>query len=84
MPQSHGTQQGGLLYDNQHERFSGKLHTRWMGLYRVTETFENGSLQLEDPQGNWLGTKVNGSWVRQYQPEIPTNDKDDIQAHDKS
>ena len=55
-----------------------------MGLYRVTETFENGSLQLEDPQGNWLGTKVNGSWVRQYQPEIPTNDKDDIQAHDKS
>lgn len=77
VPRSNGIQQGGLvlLYDNRHEQFSSKLHTRWMGPYRVTETFENGSLQLKDLQGNWLGTRVNGSKVKQYRPRtrmIPT------------
>lgn len=33
LPSSHEIQQGGLvlLYDNRHEQFPGKLHTRWMG-----------------------------------------------------
>ena len=53
-----------------HEDFPGKLHTRWMGPYRVTEiVYQNGSLQLEDLQGNWLDTRVNGSRVKQYQTE---------------
>ena len=73
LPRSHGIQQGGLvlLYDNRHEQFPGKPQTRRMGLYRVMETFENGLLQLENLQGNWLGTKVNDSRVKQYRPEIP-------------
>src|SRR5450759_4855007 len=71
LPKEHGIQTGGLvlLYDNQHKDFPGKLHTRWMGPYRVTEVLQNGSLQLEDLQGNWLDTRVNGSRVKQYQPE---------------
>ena len=66
LPKDHGIQTGGmvLLYDNRYEYFSGKLHTRWMGPYRVTEVFQNGSLQLEDLQGNWLDTRVNGSRVK--------------------
>ena len=55
-----------------------------MDPYRVMETFENGLLQLEDLQGYWLGTRVNGSRVKQYQPEIPTNDEDDTQADNES
>jgi len=86
LPLSHGIRKDGLvlLYDNRHERFPGKLHTRWMGPYRVTEAYENGSLQLEDLQGNWLGTRVNGSRVKRYRPEIPTEDEGDTQADDES
>jgi hypothetical protein len=77
LPWDHGIRRDGLvlLYDNQHERFPGKLHTRWMGPYRVTEVFENGSLQLEDLQGNWLETRVNSSRVKRYQPEISTEEE---------
>ena len=50
----HGIQTGGMvvLHDNHHEEFPDKLHTRWMGPYRVTYIFQNRSLQLEDLQGN--------------------------------
>ncbi|OAE31525.1 hypothetical protein AXG93_2475s1000 [Marchantia polymorpha subsp. ruderalis] len=66
LPKDHEIQAEGmmLLYDNRHEDFPGKLHTRWMGPYRVTYIFPNGSLQLEDQQGNWLSTSVNGSRAR--------------------
>jgi hypothetical protein len=76
LPKDHGIHTGGmdLLYDNRYEDFPGKLHTRWMGPYRVTEVFQNGSLQLEDLQGNWLDTRVNGSRVKQYQPESSSDD----------
>ena len=55
----HGITLGGLvlLYDNHHNQFLGKLHTRWMGPYKVTEVYPNGSLQLEDLQGVWLDTR---------------------------
>ena len=77
LPKDHGIQTGGmvLLYDNQHEEFLSKLHIRWMGPYRVTYIFQNGSLQLEDLQGNWLDTRMNGSRIKQYQPESYSNDE---------
>ena len=66
-----------LLYNNQHEQFPGKLHTRWMGPYRLAELFANGTLLLKDLQGNWLGTRVNKSRVKEWRPEVLTKDKDD-------
>ena len=86
LPYSHGIQKGGLvlLYNNRRERFPGKLHTRWMGPYRVAELFENGSLQLEDLQGNWLETRVNGSRVKQYRPEVSTEEKEDTPSGEES
>ena len=41
LPKDHGIQTGGmvLLYGNRYEDFPGKLHTRWMGPYRVTQVF---------------------------------------------
>ena len=48
-----------------------------MGPYRVTELYKNGSLQLEDLQGNWLETRVNGSRVKQYRQEVSTKEEDD-------
>ena len=51
LPGNHGIVEGILVYNNRHKQFLGKLHTRWMGPYMVTEVFPNGSLQLEDLQG---------------------------------
>ena len=50
LPEDHGIMEEGLvlLYDNRHKQFPGKLHTRWMGPYRVPTVYPNGSLQLED------------------------------------
>ncbi|KAL3697673.1 hypothetical protein R1sor_011749 [Riccia sorocarpa] len=55
-----------LLYDNRHIKFQEKLHLRWMGPYRVTKVFDNGSLQLADLEGNPLATRVNGWRVKRY------------------
>ena len=77
LPESHGIEKGGLvlLYDNQHKEFLGKLHTRWMGPYKVTQIYSNGSLQLEDLQGVWLDTRVNGSRVKKYKEESALEDE---------
>jgi hypothetical protein len=68
IPTDHGIREQGLvlLYDNRHKEFPGKLHTHWMGPYRVCQIFPNGSLQLENLQGQWLDTRVNGSRVKRY------------------
>ena len=77
LPEDHGIREGGLvlLYDNRHKKFPGKLHTRWMGPYKVTTIYPNGSLQLEDLQGVWLDTRVNGSRVKTYKPESLTEEE---------
>ena len=79
VPADHGIKEGGmvLLYDNRHKEFPGKLHTRWMGPFKVKQIFSNGSLQLEDLQGNWLDTGVNGSRVKRNEPEADTEDNSD-------
>ena len=77
LPEDHEIMKGGLvlLYDNRHKQFPSKLHTRWMEPYRVTTVYTNGSLQLEDLQGIWLDTRVNGSRVKRYKPESSTEDE---------
>jgi hypothetical protein len=71
IPKDHGITEGSLvlLYDNRYREFPGKLHTRWMGPYEVVRIFPNGSLQLQDLQGNLMETRVNGSRVKKYNPE---------------
>lgn len=58
-----------LLFDIQHQDFPSKLHTRWMGPFRVCKVYSNESLQLEHLEGNPQDTKVNGSKVKLYKPE---------------
>jgi len=55
-----------LLYDNRFDKFPGKLHTRWMGPYRVKNIWDNGSLQLVDMEGEELPTRTNGARVKRY------------------
>lgn len=58
-----------LMYDNRHQKFPSKLHTLWLGPFKVTEVFSNGSLQLEDMQKNKMEVRVNGSRVKKYHLE---------------
>ena len=71
LSKDHGIQVGGmvLLYDNCHKEFLGKLHIQWMGPYKVSQIFPNGSFLLEDLQGVWLDMRVNGSQVKKYVSE---------------
>ena len=57
-----------LLYDNRFNKFPGKLHTRWMGPYKVLNVWKNGSLQLIDMEGEELSTRTNGARVKKYYP----------------
>ena len=77
LPEDHGIRKGGLvlLYDNRHKQFPGKLHTKWMGPYKVTTVYPNGSLQLEDLQGVWLDNRINGFRVKKYKPESLTEEE---------
>ena len=77
LPRDHGIVKGGLvlLYDNRHKQFLDKLHTKWMAPYKVIEVYSNKSLQLEDLQGVWLDTRVNGSWVKKYKPKSSTEEE---------
>jgi hypothetical protein len=77
-PADHGIREQGLvlLYDNRHKEFLGQLHTRWMGPYQVCQIFPNGSLQLENLQGQWLDTRVNESRIKIYTATEITDESD--------
>ena len=79
IPKDHHIRIGGmvLLYDNRHLNFPGKLHTRWMGPYKVQQIFDNGSLQLADLSGTLLESRVNGARVKKYNPEEVSDDSSD-------
>ena len=36
-----------LLYDSRFKDFKGKLHTRWLGPYRVEPVFDDGIVELK-------------------------------------
>ena len=54
-----------LLYDSILHLFSGKLKSRWTGLFIIQEEHPNGSVDLLNPNGNRV-IKVNGQRVKLY------------------
>lgn len=55
-----------LLYDSRHVKFPEKLQLRWIGPYKVKKRYNNGSVQLEDLEGNLFATRVNGGRIKRY------------------
>ena len=55
-----------LLYDSRYMKFPGKFQFRWLGPYKVTEVFPNGSVQLTDVRGNLFVTRINGNRLKKY------------------
>jgi hypothetical protein len=58
-----------LLYDSKLHTFSGKLRTRWDGLYIVREVFDYRDVVIEDPRDGRI-LKVNGQRLRPYLGEV--------------
>ena len=59
------------MYDSQFKRyFKGKLHTRWMGPYRIDKVFDNGTTRLTTIDENQTPLFANGHRLQLYQKPI--------------
>ncbi|GJU73944.1 hypothetical protein Tco_1265349 [Tanacetum coccineum] len=59
--------------------FSGKLKTRWLGPFTITQVFPYGTVKLSEPDG--LNFKVNGHRVKHYfEGDIPSKLVPDLQT----
>lgn len=76
LPKETGVTEGSLvlLFDSRHLDFLSKLHIWWMGPFGVRKVYSNGSLQLEDLDGNLQDTRVNRSRVKLYELESVPGD----------
>ncbi|XP_076951085.1 uncharacterized protein LOC143624257 [Bidens hawaiensis] len=52
-----------LLYNSRLRLFTGKLNSRWLGLFTITEVFSYGTIEIEDESGKF---KVNGHRLKHY------------------
>nr|GEW61648.1 reverse transcriptase domain-containing protein [Tanacetum cinerariifolium] len=60
-----------LLFNSRLKIFSGKLKTRWLGPFTITQVFPYGTVELSQPSG--LNFKVNGHSVKHYfRGDIPS------------
>ena len=60
-----------MLYDSRFERdFKGKLHTRWLGPYRVDKVFDNKTVRLTTIDENHTSLFENGHRLRLYHKPI--------------
>ncbi|GJW08781.1 reverse transcriptase domain-containing protein [Tanacetum coccineum] len=68
-----------LLFNSRLKIFSGKLKTRWLGPFTITQVFPYGTVNLSQPDG--LNFKVNGHRVKHYfGGDIPSKVVPDLQT----
>ena len=63
-----------LLYDSRFKEFQGKLHTRWLGPYKVDIIFPNGTIRLLTINDSKTPLLVNGHRLCLYQHPISKED----------
>ncbi|CAN6570912.1 unnamed protein product [Malus baccata var. baccata] len=54
-----------LLYDSHLRLFPGKLKSRWVGPFKVVQTFPHGAVEIENMKNN-TSFKVNGQRLKPY------------------
>ncbi|CAN6562571.1 unnamed protein product [Malus baccata var. baccata] len=54
-----------LLYDSRLRLFPGKLKSRWVGPFKVVQTFPHGAVEIENMKNN-TSFKVNGQRLKPY------------------
>jgi hypothetical protein len=55
-----------MLYDSWFQKFLSKLKMWWLGPFRVSEAFSNGSIQLATLNGDALSNRINGDQLKIY------------------
>jgi hypothetical protein len=55
-----------LLYDTRFQKFPGKFIMQWFGPYKIYKAYENGSMELQDFEGNIHSTRYNGNRLKLY------------------
>jgi len=55
-----------LLYDNNFDKFLGKLRMHWLGPYVIKEITDGGAVQLVKLNGDPFPGKVNGSRLKPH------------------
>ncbi|CAM6082642.1 unnamed protein product [Calypogeia fissa] len=55
-----------LMYDSRYIHFPGKLHTRWLGPYKVSKVFENGSIEVATLEEEVYPVRVNHDRLKKY------------------
>ncbi|KAK8691200.1 hypothetical protein V6N13_074718 [Hibiscus sabdariffa] len=58
-----------LLFNSKLKLFSGKLRSKWLGPFTVTEVFPHGTIEIEDDSGQRF--KVNGQRLKPYYESAP-------------
>ncbi|GJU12834.1 reverse transcriptase domain-containing protein [Tanacetum coccineum] len=68
-----------LLFNSRLKIFSGKLKTRWLGPFTITQVFPYGTVELSQPDGP--NFKVNGHRMKHYfGGDIPSKVVPDLQT----
>ncbi|KAM2004902.1 hypothetical protein ACFX15_000148 [Malus domestica] len=58
-----------LLYDSRLRLFPGKLKSRWVGPFKVMQTFPHGAVEIENMK-NGTSFKVNGQRLKPYLEQV--------------
>ncbi|CAN6570922.1 unnamed protein product [Malus baccata var. baccata] len=58
-----------LLYDSRLRLFPGKLKSRWVGPFKVLQTFPHGAVEIENMK-NGTSFKVNGQRLKPYLEQV--------------
>ncbi|XP_068315021.1 uncharacterized protein [Pyrus communis] len=58
-----------LLYDSRLRLFPGKLKSRWVGPFKVLQTFPHGAVEIENMK-NGTSFKVNGQRLKPYLDKV--------------
>ena len=58
-----------FFFNSKLKLFTGKLRSKWLGLYKVTEIFPHGAIEIEGNSGHHF--KVNGQRLKPYFDNAP-------------
>ncbi|XP_073129610.1 uncharacterized protein [Henckelia pumila] len=67
-----------LLYHSRLQLFSGKLRSRWIGPFVITNVFPQGAVEIQNLETSKI-FKVNGQLLKHYHEGVQANDGEDAQ-----
>jgi hypothetical protein len=62
-----------LLYDKKNLQHPGKFRIHWLGPYEIKSITDGGVVQLQDLGGKEIQGLVNGSRMKLYRDNRPSN-----------